>query len=132
MNQCSVCGHQIVTGVWGHMHEDICEYLRFKSQEAPMLKLCSLTYNDVGISFGHPGYMRHNSEMDKLSEVNETLISLGYSAKTFKMSGIGGSFFEVFVSEDIIDAVRVYYALKEGYAGMTFAEFLVSMVPRDT
>ncbi len=130
MTQCDVCKQPVVTGLLWWNHKNICEYMHFKTQVAPQSDLGCLSSSDLDLRYqGRAGRVAMSDGLiPTLSDVNQMLMSLGYSVKSFDMSGIAGRYQEVFVSNAVIAAVRLYYS-REAFAGMTLAEFVVSMVP---
>jgi hypothetical protein len=94
-------------------HSDICDLLYFIDFEAPSSGLVRLLS-----TYGESWYIRH------------TLESLDILHKVFSVSGVGGSFLEIFIPEEVVSLIDMFYTGKEnrtssvGFAGLTLHDFL--------
>lgn len=112
---CAKCGYRIYQDIFFFKHSDICEYLAFCRGSRDLdLKEIWISSSDRNNTLGDPVYL-----IDTLNENN-------VSITVFKLSGVVGTGYAIFVPNDVAALISLYN--EDKFGGLTLKEYLTGVL----
>ena len=114
--KCSKCGNPDVDFIPFHRHRDICEYLVFRNYEAKIRNLKSVD-DMIGCN---------KTQIEE--ELIPALDDCGIEYVHYKIYGMCGRGYDIFIPESVICAIQLYNS-NDDFAGLSLAEFIRKVAP---